>query len=247
MKIEASLVTHPGGRPRNEDAVFCRGLFSGDFLTGPVSLSFEAQLPFFTAIADGMGGYANGDFASRFLLESLASGQPPDAGTWPERVGEIHRDLEYRMKADPSLGICGTTFAALVFGSQNLICANVGDSSVFKAYPRYLSLISVNDRSEGGLPGKSSGASGSGLRQAIGGPPRQSIPQPHLRTLPLTPGRYFLCTDGVTDTLEPGDIAKAVCPPATSSEAACRLFSHLRDQGPEDNISFLIIDLISAE
>ncbi|MEI7911676.1 MAG: PP2C family serine/threonine-protein phosphatase [Verrucomicrobiota bacterium] len=243
MRVKAAILTHVGGRSHNEDAVLCQKLFSGDGQQAPELVDLYMEPPWFVAVADGMGGYGNGAFASRHVLEFLGQVMPNTAEEWLLQTVLAHRNL-LQIAETRALGPCGTTLAALAVGHGGLLAVNIGDSRIYRADGNYLTLVSADD-SEFLRMADSMGTGaeiGNILRQAIGGPPGRAEPKANIRSLAATTGRFLLCSDGVTDTLSLEEIESSVCSSDLSS-AAASLHGKITNRKMLDNFSFIILDL----
>ena len=86
-------------------------------------------------VADGMGGHAAGDVASRIIVEELGSlGVPVSAQDQRARVLERLDRAHHRILAhsrDSGLGGAGSTVAALLLHGSELACIWAGDSRIY--------------------------------------------------------------------------------------------------------------------
>lgn len=96
-------------------------------------------------VADGMGGYAGGEVASRMAVEILETTLHPIAAL-PEGALNIARATEAMRSAvrlaskriheegasDPRLSQMGTTAVAMLFVDDHVLLANVGDSRAYR-------------------------------------------------------------------------------------------------------------------
>lgn len=113
-----------GARRRQEDSLGWMRL--GDF-----------QL---AVIADGMGGHPGGDLASRAAIDSFAGHlRAASAEHWQQPVAILEaalRAADERLhdieREQPSLTGLGTTLAALLFTSDAVYRASVGDSLIYR-------------------------------------------------------------------------------------------------------------------
>src|SRR5262245_12344318 len=73
-QIEVNAFTHQGRwRADNEDSITVGGWVSDVAMTGPRRSRHELTEPFLVAVADGLGGQAAGEVASRYAIKRLAA------------------------------------------------------------------------------------------------------------------------------------------------------------------------------
>jgi serine/threonine protein phosphatase PrpC len=138
MQVSVGIGLHPGikrrGRP-NEDFAFAA--------TGVNTQTQQTYGVF--AIADGMGGHANGQIASRLAIETIVDTILPTlhhACVEPSNLGSLLRDavahanlVIYQQNQETaslqSLDQMGTTLTALVIFGPHSCIANVGDSRAY--------------------------------------------------------------------------------------------------------------------
>src|SRR5215813_12256172 len=113
--IEVNAFTHQGRRRAdNEDSITVGGWVSDVAMSGPRRSRHELTAPFLVAVADGMGGHAAGEVASRYAIkrlaaESFADGEADVAAT----LVAINAELYQTMAAEPSWRGMGTTVVGL--------------------------------------------------------------------------------------------------------------------------------------
>ncbi len=195
-------------------------------------------------VADGMGGTAGGERASRIVAEDFAK-RLKDWQVQPERLGDrlegaltrhlmeltdgVHRRIRAEAATDPGLEGMGSTLTMLVIIGGQWCCVHVGDSCAYILRGRRLSRLTTDHAAEG------SGA----LLQHMGG---EREVDPQVIVGQLAPGDVFLvCTDGLTKHLEDGDIAHILGAARSPAEAAERLVTEANRRGGKDNISVGII------
>lgn len=112
LRLAAESVT--GRREANEDAILAETLPDGRILL---------------AVADGMGGHAAGEVASRVALESLRTCLLEGKGL-EESLAVANREV-FRRAQEPGKQGMGTTLAVALVEGTSFRLANVGDSRVY--------------------------------------------------------------------------------------------------------------------
>lgn len=213
-------------------------------------------------VADGVGGEAGGEIASRqaiYTLLSLALHTPD----WQFRWGPRERnEVMYRMKdrfrrvnaallreatANASLsGMCTTMTAAVTQGSD-LIVGHIGDSRAYLLHRGKLVQL-THDHTVGAnlvLDGTHNPGDplvlelGGLLLQALGSQENQCNPEVADYQLGDA-DQLLLCTDGLTDMLEDDDI-ELILNNASSAKVACRnLVDSALQNGGRDNVTVIV-------
>jgi len=228
-------VTDKGAlRRHNEDAVLVSDWIAQTDHGSPTVFHLTPPQAMMCAVADGMGGHAAGQLASRVLLadlrEHLAEFTDTDAigaGITGAgiRLGELGRS--------PELTGLGTTIAGVLFKSDMIAAFNVGDSRVYQVVDGYLELVTLDD-SVSGPDGHTTGI----LTQSLGdGAPAK----PHLFELGKDfTGRLLVCSDGVTGAVE-RDTLRATLAMHDPLVAVTELAAAVDRGGAEDNYSIVLI------
>ena len=237
--IEVTALSHRGAlRDNNEDTIAVAGWVSDEEeMVAPRRSSHALPEPLLLAVADGMGGHAGGEVASRSAAKRLAGGRvSANAGDLRKRLGMINAELYETMKTVPSLLGMGTTVAGLVLSAQRVLWFNVGDSRIYHHHGRRLEQLSVDDVP----PGPRSGF----ITQTLGGSPVFVPITPHIGEGDLVlPSRWLLCSDGLTDMVRDADIQRALS--ARDEEAVHALFAAAMRAGGADNISIVLVSASS--
>jgi protein phosphatase len=261
--VDLAARTHPGKvRPSNEDQYHV--VQFGRYLRTLTSSLPAGEAPeeagepgYGYAVADGIGGRAAGDVASRLAISLLMECvlQTPDwilglddqtltrvMDRMAERFQKVNLALRTRSEDDPSLRGMGTTLSVAASLGDDLLVTHVGDSAVFLFRRGQLHRL-TRDHSASQIRPDPDAAGGTRFRRvltrAIGVP--QTGAEPDLYHYKLEDGdRLMLCTDGLTDMVGVDTIAREL-DVAPSAAAACQALTDLAlDRGGVDNITVVV-------
>ena len=198
------------------------------------------------AVADGVGGLPGGAQASEAAVRSLlvASGTDlrslSDAAEAAERAVQALADGENRP---------ATTLTALVRSGTRLGLVHIGDSRAYLLRNGELSRLTQDhsyvqalvDAGRLGAEEARTHEKRPMLAKALGAGSGRSEPDVSLRS--AQPGdRYLLCTDGLSATVPPAEIADAL-PGGTPEQAVERLMDLAHAHGAPDNIAVVVADI----
>jgi PPM family protein phosphatase len=238
-QIEVNAFTHRGRlRAGNEDSITVAGWVSDIEMSAPRRSRHALDAPVLVAIADGMGGHAAGEMASRYAIKRLAGATLAAAqAAVADELADINAELHQTMAAAPSLLGMGTTVVGLLLSTSRALWFNVGDSRLYRLREGRLEQLSIDDVP----PGVRSGT----ITQALGGGYSFMPIAPHIGGQDLElPSRWLLCSDGLTDMLSDAEIARGL---AASDEDALRaLFTQAMEAGGADNISIILVSVGTA-
>lgn len=248
MRLEAYAWTDPGPVRENNEDTFLVDQDAGLFI-----------------VADGMGGHAAGEVASRLATDTirdlLQEGEDPDETRLDRNVqdpGDVLRErLRYAMnqasarirreaQAKPAYAGMGTTVCVLLVEGDQAHVAHVGDSRIYLFRDGQLSRLTrdhtvVQQEIDAGRLTPELArqvAHRNYLTQSVGyhGPV-----EPDTATRALQPGDLFvLCSDGVTDPLEDRRIAE-ICASTYPTDLAETLVREALQAGGEDNITVVTV------
>ena len=222
-------------RKRNEDAVLVAGWLCQSHDGVLVTMDFAPAAPFVCVVADGMGGHAGGNVASKLALTVIAERSPQ----W-RTVEDVATTVAYANDQVRGAGVetglegLGTTIAGLCLAADGIIAFNVGDSRVYSitgGQPQQLS----HDDSVYDVNGQPTNV----ITQSVG---QQGPVQTHVTTMPMQPGTYLICSDGVSGMLTNAELRAAVMP-VEHADCAANIIKATRSKGAEDNFSFVIVDI----
>jgi PPM family protein phosphatase len=233
-QLEVTAFTHQGRvRDSNEDSITVAGWVSDVAMSGLRRSRHELTEPVLCAVADGMGGHAAGEIASRYAIKRLAAEPFADseASAVAGVLAAINAELYQTMAADRSLRGMGTTVAGLLLSATRVLWFNVGDSRVYRHRDGSLQQVSTDH-----VP---PGARSSIITQSLGGALAFTAIEPHIDGDELAvPSRWLVCSDGLTDMLSGADITR--CLENYDEEAARKLFEAAMVAGGVDNISLIL-------
>ena len=211
--------------------------------------------PRLLAIADGMGGHAAGEVASKIVIGTL---EPLDEdrsvgdliGTLREAVTDANRRIAEAVEKQSDLEGMGTTLTALRFSGNQVGVVHVGDSRAYMLRGDLLSQITHDDTYVQYLVD-----SGKITPDEAKEHPRKSVILRALLGTDVEPDvsirearagdRYLLCTDGLTDVVSTDTLADTLRI-TDPQEAADRLVElALRGGGP-DNVTVIVADVVQA-
>ncbi len=230
-------------RKNNEDSL---GAFPGDDPTRGTLL----------VVADGMGGAAAGEVASRLAVETLgdtyfapASGADP-AAALRHSLESANSIIHETAQSDSGKAGMGTTCTAAAIRGAELWIGHVGDSRAYLAVGGDLRQIS-RDHSLGAELERTGGAPAEIARvkniltRCLGAEAKVSvdISDPPIA---LADGmQLILCSDGLTNLIEDGEILHQIS--MHMPEGACqRLVDLAKERGAPDNVSVVVARVAHA-
>ena len=246
-----------------------RGLIAfGVSECGPVrrsnedAFSFDLELGLFV-VADGMGGHAAGEIASRLAVETILafvarSKDEQDAGvtedfdaSLSQEANRLRTALHLANRRIYRAGLShedyngmGTTVVAVLFGPSSLVVAHAGDSRVYEQFDGRLTQLTKDDSLYQMLEAMNAPAEArQGRRNVVtnvlGGDEQIVV---HVEDRPRLPGRVLmLCTDGVHGVLDAGRIGGILASRDEPRQHAERLVTEAFAAGGRDNATALVV------
>ena len=208
--------------------------------------------PRLLAVADGMGGHAAGDVASKVViaaLEHLDDDAPSGdmLQSMREAVFEGSEHLREVIRESPQLEGMGTTLTAILFAGGRLALCHVGDSRAYLLRDGQLTQITHDDTfvqtliDDGRITPEEANShpQRSLLLRALNG---QDV-DPDLSMREARAGdRYLLCSDGLSGVVSEETLAEALLDPDPQSTADRLIELALRSGGP-DNVTVIVADV----
>ena len=195
-------------------------------------------------VADGMGGHASGEVASRIVKETLLA---PSDSSLETVVRNAHKAVIAAAALNPAHDNMGSTLVAARITERKGEIVWVGDSRAYLWRKKILQQLSrdhsflellrdqehLSEEQLRGHPNKNL------VTQTLG----IGTPDPSVITIPLRTGDWLLlCSDGLNDELEDREIAEILGGHAAPEEAADALIAAALAKGGRDNVSVVVVE-----
>jgi protein phosphatase len=267
VQVDLAALSHPGKvRPNNEDHFlvvrFQRALQTllTNLPEGLIPLRAE-EVGYGLIVADGMGGMAAGEVASRLAIRTLINlalatpdwvmmGGGPEIERMMQRMAERYRRVDAALRAeaqaDPSLSGMGTTMTLACSLGADLILGHVGDSRAYLLRNDALHLLTrdhtlVRELVDRGVVRPEQAAKHPlrhVLTQALGG--GGEIEAEFQRVSLADEDQLLLCTDGLTDMVDSTAIGAILRSSASSKDACQALVELALQKGGKDNVTVVL-------
>ncbi|HET6966640.1 MAG TPA: protein phosphatase 2C domain-containing protein [Ornithinibacter sp.] len=241
LRVRSGSATHVGRvRDHNEDSLIAHDMVF--------------------AVADGMGGHAAGEVASRIAVEALADLARHPASSPADVTATLHEANRriLRSQADvPEQRGMGTTAAGLTVvdtgGREEWVVFNVGDSRVYRLAEGRMSMVTrdhseVRELIDAGVIDAAEAARHplrNVITRSLGSDPAPAV---DTWVLPPTSGeRFVICSDGLSNELDDQEIMLVVRKYADPQIAADQLVGAAVRAGGRDNVSVVVVAVDSEE
>ncbi|MGI8896028.1 MAG: Stp1/IreP family PP2C-type Ser/Thr phosphatase [Casimicrobiaceae bacterium] len=248
--LDIASLSHPGMvRPHNEDSIFVNG---------------EAGI---AILADGMGGYSAGEVASGIAVTVVASGMLPElqsgrelskvdvqsglthgAQLLQQQIAAANKGIYEAAQARPECAGMGTTIVATVFCGNRVSIGHIGDSRCYRLRGEKFEQL-THDHSllqeqldSGALTTAQARFSLNKnlVTRALG--IEAIVPADIAEYRMEANDIYLLCSDGLTDMVEPDVIHSIVDEKRTElAVAVADLVEVANQNGGRDNISVVLV------
>jgi PPM family protein phosphatase len=220
-------------RPHNEDAAFA-----------------TARL---AAVADGVGGHAAGEVASRTVVGALASLEKawvdePLEVAFARAVEEGNDRIAFIAECRPETAGMGTTLTAVALHGDYLV-ANIGDSRTYLLRDGALEQLTRDDSyvqlliDQGHISREAAGTHPQRnlVLQALTG---EEVMEPAMTVREAHAGdRFMLCSDGLTDVVADAALAETLAA-EEPQESVDRLIALALEAGTRDNVTVIVADVL---
>jgi protein phosphatase len=265
--IDVSALSHTGHHRANNEDHFLVARLGRTLQTLITSLpagdvpELSEEVNYVMIVADGMGGHAAGEVASRMAIAALI-GLALDRPDWIIRMDDAHAsEMERRSRTrvqavdalllergqrDPALRGMGTTLTAARSLGRELMITHVGDSRAYLLRAGVLHPLTRDhtfaqllvDTGQLAPADVASSRHRHMLTNALGGSGEVQVDTHHLQ---MADGdRLLLCSDGLTDLVDDATITSILLEASRSSEACERLVQRALDNGGRDNVTVIV-------
>jgi protein phosphatase len=213
-------------------------------------------------VADGMGGHASGEVASKLAIETLrefflSTAQDPEA-TWPYKMDKSRGYEENRLitgiklanlrihesqQREPKLRGMGTTMAAILVIDEGVLVAHVGDSRVYRLRAGTLEQLTedhslLNDYIKMKRLSEEEIANfphKNVIVRALG--MKDTVKVDTRLDTPQVGDIYLLCSDGLSGPVTDAEIAEIASSSPDLKVVAAKLIERANANGGPDNIT----------
>ena len=210
----------------------------------------------FCAVADGMGGAAAGEVASRIFVDTTlevfsSRGSSEDMADLVKRAFTLanHRILDH-VAAHPSDAGMGCTAEILALSGEEVVIGHVGDSRTYRMRGGELRQLTVDHSLVQEQLGKGLISPEEARRhpmrnvilRAVG--TKEHIELDILRGKGMTGDIFLLCSDGLTDMIDDNEALACMRSVDDLSVMADRLVDSAKGAGGKDNVTVVLARLI---
>ncbi|WP_053203779.1 PP2C family protein-serine/threonine phosphatase [Jiangella muralis] len=213
--------------------------------------------PYLLAVADGMGGHAAGEVASRAAIDELVNAdQLPDGDpidVLSTAVSAANGRIDDMARADPSRAGMGTTSTALLWNGVQLALGHIGDSRAYLLRDGSLTQITRDHTfvqslvDDGRITPEDAREhpARSVVTKVLQG---QSPIHPDYSIIDVQAGdRLLICSDGLSDVVTDQEIGAALARAHTVDAAADQLIALALGAGAPDNVTAVVGEIVDAD
>jgi protein phosphatase len=221
-------------------------------------------------VADGMGGHAAGEVASRITVETIgefiAATRQKEEATWPFKynhtlhfnsnrlavaIEKANERVMAAVAAQPWLKGMGTTVVAALLHDNRLTVAHVGDSRMYRLRKEAFEQLTMDhsllqelvDRGFYSAEEAQRATNKNYVTRALG---VEATVEVEVHEMPVEAGDWLvLCSDGLTDMVEDEDIHLTISTFGGNLDTVARQLVQLaNDSGGRDNISVVLAQVV---
>ncbi|HEX2131726.1 MAG TPA: protein phosphatase 2C domain-containing protein [Actinophytocola sp.] len=212
--------------------------------------------PRLLSLADGMGGHAAGEVASKVVIAALAPLDDDEPGEdllaqLREATQAGNGAIAELVASDPELDGMGTTLTAILFAGSRIGLVHIGDSRAYLQRGGQFAQITHDDTFVQSLIDE-----GRITEDEAASHPQRSLllkaltgheVEPNLTIREARPGdRYLLCSDGLSGVVTHETLADTIKIPDAQACADRMIELALKGGGP-DNVTVIVADVVDID
>ncbi len=214
----------------------------------------------FFLVADGMGGHAGGEEASRIATQTISDylsnhwdTQQPDV-LLKEALLQANQQILNSQQKEPERADMGTTIVVVIFPEDDQPwCAHIGDSRLYRWRQTQLDQITedhtwIAQAVKSGMLTPDQARTHPWrhvLSRCLG---REELSEISIQPFDIQGGdRLLLCSDGLTEELSDEQISPHLAPAYSCEQAAKKLIEAAKAEGGQDNITVVIVAIHGPE
>lgn len=210
----------------------------------------------FAAVADGMGGAAAGEVASRILIETAGEVLSRNVSSVNESLDSVRKAFTVAnqrildlVRQKPEYAGMGCTAEVLLYLSRSLVIGHVGDSRTYLFRKGELTQITkdhslVQKQFDEGIISvdeKRTHPLRNIITKAVG--ISEELEADIVTMEPISGDCFLLCSDGLTDMLEDSSILEVLAGRAGIDAKADELVSRALSAGGRDNVTVVLFEV----
>ncbi len=245
-QINLGKFSHQGQvRELNEDSIGSPGLYQ-------IPWELQAQRGVLVCVADGMGGHAAGEVASKMAVDALFKIFYASSERDPKRALQIsyaaaNQEVYELAQKDETKAKMGTTMVAGLLKGKDLYLANVGDSRAYLIHNGKIQQLSrdhslVAEQIRMGFITEEQARSSlqrNVITRAIGIEPEVKVDIISHRL--KSNDALVLCSDGLSNELTDADILRVVMENFKPQDAVEKMIALANERGARDNVSAIVV------
>lgn len=246
MMITAACGCNIGKRRKNnEDNFYFDGSYldtDNNALSRTLTVTRALSEGCCVAVFDGMGGEDYGEVAANTAAVGLSAALAQMNENGETRAEFLHNTAQklnddvFKKTIELGAERVGCTMSALLFERRKVYLCSVGDSRAYRLRAGELKQLSTDD-----VVADYRGGGKAPLTQHIGMDPENYVIEPHISWGDLKPGDvYLICSDGLTDMLDEGEILAHLEDCEDVKTCVERLIAAALENGGRDNVTVIL-------
>ena len=204
-------------------------------------------------VADGMGGHESGDYASRLIVDTLATTRAPDSASAllhdvRHRLDQVHIALQSEATSRGAGSVIASTVVALLAHGAHYACVWAGDSRIYRYRERVLEQLTTDHSYVQTLVDQGVLAPEKAASHPYANVVTRAVGTDQTLDLEIAVGdlaerdRFLLCSDGLNRQVSDAQIA-GILGVSDCNQASEMLIATALTSGARDNVTALVVDV----